>query len=299
VASLFETTEMRAKKRSVMQLRQSAWRSLTRPKIWLRCQQWAHQLALRIECWRRPHGAYRPVFLLATARSGSNLLLDYLQHLSGVACHSELLCNHRRFGLSPSQMNSATALTHIQRSLHCLQNPVRGCKLMLNQLANCRLTIDAIDTAFPEARYLVLYRQSLAEQFLSRESALLTGQWVLRDGEPRKQARVRIDPAQLRTFAHETRQLYAAILKYAPLRDRTALLSYEELTDHPAACLKDRICPLLGVPSAAPHTMMQKQNIWPLEHRVVNYRDVASLLHGPLLHQHLAWPTPRTTRRAA
>jgi LPS sulfotransferase NodH len=291
--------DMPAKKRSIMHLRQATWRAVTHPKIWLRCQQSWHQMGLRIECWRRPHAAYRPVFLLATARSGSNLLLDYLKQLPGVACHSELLCTHRRFGISPRQMNPETALAHIQRSLHSLQAPVRGCKLMLNQLANCRLTIDALDAAFPDARYVVLYRQSLVEQFLSRESALLTGQWVLLDGERRKPARVHIDPVQLRSFADETRQFYATILNHAPLRGRSALISYEELTDNPAACLKDRICPLLGAPQAMPRTLMQKQNVWPLEHRVLNYRDVASLLHNPLLHQRLTWPTAAATRRAA
>src|SRR4029079_9095197 len=154
------------------------WRALAQPRILLRCQQSWHQLGMQIECWRCPNASFRPVFVLATARSGSNLLVDYLSRLPGVECGSEVLCTRRPFVISPRQQNPRATLTHIARSLGSLRAPVRGCKLMLGQLVNCRLSLDLIDGAFPDARYIILYRQSLAEQFLSRESALLTGQWL-------------------------------------------------------------------------------------------------------------------------
>src|SRR4029079_10114285 len=193
------------------------WRALAQPRILLRCQQSWHQLGMQIECWRRPNTSFRPVFVLATARSGSNLLVDYLSRLPGVECRSEVLCTHRPFGISPRQQNPRAALTHIARSLSSLRAPVRGCKLMLSQLVNCRLALESIDAAFPEARYIILYRRSLAEQFLSRESAVLTGHWLLFDGQQRLETVVHVDPDELRRFAEEIRRRYAAILNYAPL----------------------------------------------------------------------------------
>ncbi len=254
---------------------------------------------MRIECWRQPDVTYRPLFIIATARSGSNLLVDYVRQLPGVACRSEVLCTHRPFGISPRQYNPSAALTHIRRSLLSLRAPIRGCKLMLNQLAACRLTMESIDSAFPEARYLVLYRQSLTEQFLSREAALLTGQWVLLDGDVRKQTGVHVDPEKLRSFADETRQAYSTILSYGPIRERSAVLSYEELTENPAACFHQHICPLLGVKPTTPQSAMRKQNVLPLAQRVVNYHDVAELLQSPQLQQHHFQPTVAVSKRAA
>jgi LPS sulfotransferase NodH len=290
---------MRERKPIATAIRQSLWRAVMQPKIWLRCQQWRHQMHMWMQCWRAPDAAYRPLFIIATARSGSNLLRDFVSQLPGVACRSEVLCTHRAFGISPRQYHPAAALKHIQRSLLSLPGQIRGCKLMLTQMAACRLTIDTIDASFPEARYLVLYRKSLGEQFLSRESALLTGQWLLLDGEARKQAGVHIDPAKLRSFADETRQAYESIVSYAPLRERGVLLSYEELTGDPAACFRERICPLLGVPAMTPKSAMRKQNVLPLEQRVVNYHEVADLLNRPLLQQHYAWPAADARKRAA
>jgi len=290
---------MRERKHFTTAIRQEAWRAMTQPKIWLRCQQSWHQTAMRLVCWRRPDDTYRPLLVLATARSGSNLLIDYLRQLPGVDCRSEVLCTHRPFGISPRQTNPTTALAHIGRSLQSLQAPIRGCKLMLNQVAACGLTIETIDAAFPEARYLALYRKSLAEQFISRESALLTGQWLLRDGEERKQVGVHVDPAKLRSFADETRQAYGKVLRYGPLRERGAVLSYEELADNPTACFHNSICPLLGIPAMTPRPALRKQNVLPLAQRVVNYREVAGLLDSPLCHQHYAWPTALTSARAA
>lgn len=290
---------MRERKPLTTAIRQEAWRAMSQPKIWLRCQQSWHQASMRLACWRRPDDAYRPLLVIATARSGSNLLLDYLRRLPGVACRSEVLCTHRPFGISPRQTKPATALAHIERSLRSLREPIRGCKLMLNQVAACGLTIETIDAAFPEARYLVLYRQSLAEQFISRESALLTGQWLLREGEERKQAGVHVDPAKLRSFAEETRQAYRKILSYGPLRERSAILSYEELAENPSACFQQVICPLLGVPAATPRPALRKQNVLPLTQRVVNYREVAALLDSPVCHQHYSWPAAPASARAA
>jgi LPS sulfotransferase NodH len=290
---------MRERKSITSAIRQSLWRSVVQPKIWLRCQQAWHQARMAAQCWRTPNFAYRPLFIIATARSGSNLLRDYVSQLPGVACRSEVLCTHRPFGISPRQYNPSAALKHIQRSLLSLQAPICGCKLMLTQIAACRLTIDTIDAAFPEARYLILYRRSLGEQFLSRESALVTGQWLLRDGEARKQAGVRLDPAKLRSFADQTRQAYEKIVSYVPLQERGVLLSYEELTGDPAACFHASICPLLGVPPMTPKSVLRKQNVLPLAERIVNYHEVAGLLNSPLLQQHYAWPPADARKHAA
>jgi LPS sulfotransferase NodH len=268
-------------------------------KTWLELGRLRHQLKLSRHWWLYPHRPYQPFFVLATHRSGSNLLIDFVNRLSGVQSHSEILCptlpiGPRQWGMSPEK-----ALAHIRRSLQMLRPPVRGCKLMLDQLANCQLTLADLNLEFPGAKFIVLYRQSLAEQFLSRESAKATDQWCLREGQVRKQARVIIKPAELRTYCDRIRRAYREVLDHPWLSERGVLLSYEELTADPQYWLDQHICPLLGVLAGRAETCLRKQNTLPLAERVENYREVAALLASPLCQQRYAWPSQQRMRRAA
>ena len=124
--------------------------------------------------WLRRHTPYQPLFLIASCRSGSNLLMNYLAQQPGIAMLSEVLSSQLAIGPRRDCLPPAKAISHIR---HCLQGektPIRGCKLMLYQLANCRLTLGDLHAAFPTAKYVELYRQSLAEQFVSHQRALAT-----------------------------------------------------------------------------------------------------------------------------
>lgn len=263
---------------------------------WQRLQ---HQLHLRWQWWRLPHTHYQPVFVVASHRSGSNLLIDYLNRLPGVASYHEVLC--RVFANSPGryQVGPGPIARHLRLTLHGLQSSTRGCKMMLDQLAESRVTLDDINTAFPNAKYIILYRQSLAEQFVSKETALVTNQWTLSQSDQRKQIRVRINPTALRSYCERLRQWYGEVLAHPWLPERGLILSYEELVADPRQRIRDEICPLLGVPAAEPQSYLLKQNTQPLAQRIENYREVAGLLNGPLCQQHYSWPRQRGVRLAA
>lgn len=265
----------------------------------LEWQRARHQLNLRLCWWTQPHAPYQPLFVLATHRSGSNLLLDYLNRLPGVECHSEILCRWFLTGPAWFQVGLRATVRHIRLSLHTLRTPIRGCKLMLDQLIASRLPLDHLHAAFPTARYIVLYRQSLAEQFVSKLAALATDQWKLHHEHERKLARVRVEPQLLRTYCERERRRYQDVVQHPWLPERALLLSYEELVADPARRLADDICPLLGVPPAEPQSLLIKQNNLPLAERVENYREVAALLNSPLCQQHYVWPGQQARRRRA
>lgn len=267
--------------------------------LWLKYRKASHQLRLLAHWWLRPHTPFQPVFVLATHRSGSNLLVDYLNRLPEVASHSEVLCAQLPFGVWRQHERPDISLRHVAYTLQSLSGRVRGCKIMLDQLAYCELTVDTLEAAFPNSRYLILYRQSLAEQFLSMEAAKATKQWVLFDGEQRKQTQLYIDPAALRAYCDQIRRAYRDLLAAKWLPEQAVLLSYEELTAEPAWWLRERICPLLQTRFIEPQTSHRKQNLLPLAERVANYREVAALLASPLCRQHLEWPWQQTQRRAA
>ena len=276
-------------------------KSLVQGRRWdLEWQRLKNRLQLSRKWWLRPHTPYQPFFVIASCRSGSNLLLSYLKQQPSVAALSEVLCPQLPIGPSRCCVPPATAIKHIRYSLQGEKAPLRGAKLMLHQLANCQLTLDSIDAAFPTAKYIVLYRQSLAEQFVSQQTAMTTKQFLLFSGQERKQARVVIDPAALRSYCDGMRASYREAINRPWLAGRAVLLSYEELTADPAHWLADHIWPLLGLPPAPAQTSLVKQNTLPLAQQITNYHEVAGLLHSPLCRQHHVWPWQRhTLRRAA
>jgi LPS sulfotransferase NodH len=252
-----------------------------------------NELKLIRHWWLRQHRPYQPFFVLATHRSGSNLLVDYLNRAGGISCHSEVLCPHLAFGPLSRRTSPQAALRHIRRSLQTFSAPIRGCKLMLDQLERCRLAVHDLAEGFPEARFIVLYRQSLAEQFISLKTAALTQQWVLLPGQQVRSARIRVERTELRAYCDQIKSYYTALLATPWLEGRAALLSYEELTADPAYWLGDKICPLVGAAAGHVETEMRKQNTRGFADRIENYREVEALLLSPYCRQSYAWPNQR------
>jgi len=259
-----------------------------------------HRIRLFKKWWFRRHKPYQPLFVIATCRSGSNLLLSYLGQQPGVAMLGEVLCDLMPIGPRRPCMPPASAVHHIRRCFQAERSPIRGCKLMLYQLANCQLTLDDVHAAFPDAKYIVIYRQSLAEQYASQKAADLTQQFVLLPGEKPRRAKLMLDPDELRWYCDDTRNSYRRALSHSWLRERSVLVSYEELTADGSYWLKQHICPLLNVPAVMPKERFVKQNSAPLAERITNYRELASLLHSPTCRQYHTWPDQQQgLRRAA
>jgi LPS sulfotransferase NodH len=265
----------------------------------LRWQQFRQELRRQKHWWLRPHSSYQPFFILATCRSGSNLLLDYVRQLPGVAGHTEVLCPLLAIGPTRAKLRPRQAISHIRLSLQTKRLPIRGCKLMLHQLANCQVNMADLDLAFPQARYLILYRESLAEQFVSQKLAEATQQWLLKPGEQQKHPRVVVQPGDLRWYCDSMRAAYGKVLRHPGLAERSAILSYEELTSDPAECLRNRVCPLLGLPLAEIKTQLRKQNTKGFDERIANYAEVKELLEGPQCRQRYEWPEHGAGRSAA
>jgi LPS sulfotransferase NodH len=262
-------------------------------KPWLNCRRLIHRLHLLRHWWFSPHTPYQAVFLIAGARSGSTLLGDYMSQLPGVQSLSEILNWMVPIGPRKKRLPSKDALEHIRLSMQTRRAAHRSCKLTVLQLANYQLTLCDLDAVFPGAKFIVLYRKLLVEQFVSLCQARMTKQWTLLPGQERKRASVTVDPDELRRYCEQTRRGYEEVLTYPALAERGAILSYEELTADPVQCLRERICPLLGVPAIEPKTIRRKQNPQPLAERVVNFSEIAALAASPLCRQEYALPARR------
>jgi LPS sulfotransferase NodH len=257
-----------------------------------------HRIKLALRSWFRPNRGGQPFFVLATYRSGSNLLIDYLRATPNVSSFGEVLLPSVPYGLDRCEYAPEMALRHIRRSLEAQRGPVRGCKLMLDQLADCGLTVDDLRANFPGAKYLILYRESIVEQHVSDLAANATRQWLVRPGEVARRARVTVDPKVLADFCALTRRRYEALLSHAWLRERAVLFSYEELVGDPHRCFVEQIYPLLGLPPQEPRATLRKQNPQALAERITNYEDIAELLASPICRQKHALPADEWAGRA-
>ncbi len=256
------------------------------------------QLHLSRHWWLASHQPYEPFFVIASARTGSNLLVEYLNQIPGVHCLSEILNCHSP--IAPSRRTSpAGAIRHIRRWLQTVRVRHRGCKLFFNHLDDFRLELRDLEAAFPGAKYLVLYRESLAEQFVSLEHARLTDQWLLHPGEQRKQRSITVDPAALRKFCDDMRRDYQQLLSHPAIHHRGSIFSYEELIEIPVHTIEQHVCSLLGVPSIEPKAPLCKQNPEPLASRITNYNSLAALLTSPLCQLHFGSQTSQPSRRTA
>jgi LPS sulfotransferase NodH len=263
----------------------------------LEYQRLKHQIRLQRRWWFKPHQPYQPLFVVATCRSGSNLLRSYLNNQPGICLRGELLYPGSPFGVRRYQTPPHSAIRHIRLSLQAGKSPIRGCKLMLYQLANCQLTIENVHAAFPSAKYVILYRENLARQFVSQKLADMTRQFALRAGEEKKQARIVVNRDELRAYCNTLRYRYRELLSHAWLQSCSVLVSYEQLVQTPDDWLRQEICPLVGIEAVAASTNLCQQNSQPLSATIENYAEVEQLL--PACRQRLEWaPVGRTLRAA-
>jgi len=264
----------------------------------LRWARFKAHLRLWQKWWLKPHKPFQPVFVIATWRSGSNLLLSYLNQQPNISVLSEVLLSTLPIGPSRDCIPPHQALRHIRYCLQGEKTGVRGCKLMLHQMSNCQFTLDDLHRQHPQAKYIVLYRQSLAEQFVSHKMAQATSQYILARGEQARRAEIVVNARELREYCDDIRGRYRDALAHSWLPGRAVLLSYEELVDDPAHWLKEQICPLLGVNYVPLETRLMKQNTRPLSEQIVNYRDVEGLIESSVCQQQHGWPK-QIDKRAA
>jgi len=264
--------------------------------------EWARvttQLRLWRKWWLSPHTRFLPLFVIATWRSGSNLLLSYLNQQPNVSVLSEVLCSRLPIGLGNDRSPPRKAIRHIRYHLQGEKTTVRGCKLMLHQLSNCGLSLDDLNREFPAAKFIILYRQALAEQFVSHRVSEATNQYLLRDGDTPREANVHVNPNELMNYCDDMRRRYLDVVNCDWLAAKAVILSYEELVVDPRHWLKERLCPLLHVPFGGAQTRLFKQSKRPLAERISNYREVAALVNSPLCRQQHHLPSQQPNRRAA
>lgn len=220
--------------------------------------------------------SYVRFLILTRPRTGSNLLLDFLNSNRGSFARSEVFRNlhgrdHRR------------VLGRIFRRYPFYIRAV-GFKIFYDHPldAACPELWDGL-AADETIRVIHLDRENVLRSFVSQKIAEKTNVWLDKRGgrageRPAREKNVRLDEAELRREFEQTRrwrQEGEARFQRHPLLH----LSYEDLTGRPDEAFA-RVCGFLGVPFRRPRTSLKRQNPERLGELVVNYRELKDSFRG-------------------
>lgn len=134
---------------------------------------------------------------------------------------------------------------------------------------------------FHHSRFVILYRQDLARQYVSWCRLYLTGQERSRATDKSQEIAITVDPAHFLAYCERVRATYDSVIQDPTLRQFATLFSYEELADDPQAVFDHKIFPLLGLCSFPIHTSMKRQSQAGLAEAVANFDEVREEMESP------------------
>ena len=221
-----------------------------------------------------------PFLIIGDARTGTNLLASYLQSIENVSMGGEILSEKGYRGIRRSFVTRRAALRHVLWSLNGLSSTVGGGQVHIGHLDSHGLTLRDLRCILPSLRFLVLYRKSIADQYVSWLLASQTGRWVGSSSNARHTAQVAIDAPHFSDYVDQIRKKYWRVLNSAELNENATLVSYEELVQQPQEIFGRKVFPLLNLPASPIRTNLIRQNDRPLSDSVINYDEVRDLLEN-------------------
>lgn len=246
------------------------------PIAWLPFRRFVHGLPITLAYWWR-RTEKEPVFILCAARTGSNLLVSYLNSVPGLSFAGEVLNPETFIGMRARPDSPQKPIAQLRRVLNHGEGRICGMKLFFDHLACNNLAAEDLQTHFPNARYIILYRRSLLAQFLSLDVAVKTRhfRWSKSFRVP---AAICIDTLRFRHYCGEMKHRYEELVGRVWLRERCALVAYEDLADRPQSIFDDLLFPFLGIASRHVSTSMRKQITQSPEDLIANYEDIRPLI---------------------
>jgi LPS sulfotransferase NodH len=225
----------------------------------------------------------KPVFVVCSLRSGSNLLVSYLNSTPGVSIAGEILHPDQVHGVPRTGVSKKGVLKHIRRSLNKCGAEVCGAKLPSVHLKLHNMNVRELHDYFPTSKVILLYRRSIADQYLSFQVARVMKRWRWGDGRDPQQPseKVRIDRNEFLKYARELKDFYARTLSLDGFRSYAIVVSYEDLVAKPKELFDTQLFPFLGLaPSPISTTQVKAIKGHPSE-VVEDYDSVRDLWEHP------------------
>jgi LPS sulfotransferase NodH len=242
----------------------------------------------------------RNFLILGAARSGTSLLVDYLNCHASVQCHGEILGHDAPLYGNAFRWANRPFARHRLR-LHAesffVKPPGRsvGAKILTYHLDELPIKMSDLVDILDRPRMILIYRERLLDQFISLKMAERTGVWHTE--QKVEQGPIWLDPAEYRLYAdREARMWYANLVALKGVQ--VHCVTYEQLVDAPNETMRG-VFEFLGHDPVACATTRMKVNANRLEDKLANCRQFIESGIDPHEIQQLPWPSGRRLAMAA
>ena len=213
--------------------------------------------------WTRP----RNFLVLGSVRSGTTLMVDYLNCHPRIRCRGEILGeNGDRYG-DPWRMTRQRLRLHVEALFVKRPRVLAGAKILTYHVDRLPLKLRDMVELLDRPRMIVLYRQRLLDQFVSLRIAESDGLWHVK--KPTKPAAISLDPDDFLAYAAEERRMRRESLSGLGDCD-VHYLSYERLTAAAEIEMRD-VFAFLGVTPCTVQSKLLKRNPDDLSRKLKNH----------------------------
>ena len=218
--------------------------------------------------------------ILSSGRSGSTLLVQYLNYHHSIICYSELLnreelCKNHISSVSGSGTQRVSLVRYLLSKLLPL-NPFTswtGFKLFNEQLEYCKLPLSQVMSALCNPPVIVLFRENLLETFVSLKIAERNGIWFSEDKV--NSCSLQVDWEEFHEYClveggrwkQSMRELSFSI------SNKILFISFEEIVSNRDETM-EKVFGFLNLGSCYVEACSKRQNPQPLEEKVSNYSDI-------------------------
>ncbi|ASV74969.1 hypothetical protein THTE_2367 [Thermogutta terrifontis] len=206
-------------------------------------------------------------------------MADLLRSHPDISVAGEILNPYNPEGIRLHFRRKTAVIKHIKRSLLAQPGKCRGAQTHLLHFRMHSIPLSYLVEQLPDFRYILLYRRSLAEQYVSWKLAKQTGKWVGTTQTAVHTTKCRVDREEFIEWCTAVKSRYMEAVNCPELWRNSVSLSYEALAANPQLALEESIFPFLGVRPVRVNSRLRKQNPRTLAECVENFADVADLLN--------------------
>lgn len=233
--------------------------------------------------WVRPGN----FLVLSAARSGTTLLVDYLNCHRQIRCRSEILNRDYEWYGNPRRKDRRRLQLHVEAQFVKRPGFLAGAKILTYQLDELAIDLAGVVEVLHQPAVIVLYREQVIEQFASLKMADQSRLW--HSTRRVNNGSIRLDLDEFAAFAQREHRMWRENL--AALEGlRVHYLAYERLAELPEESLRD-VFAFLDLQACPIRSKLVRLNSRPLKDRLVNYDEFARA--GLLERTRLSLPFPR------
>lgn len=249
-------------------------------------------LKMKAEFLLRQNRPHQALFVFGSARCGSNLLVQLLDSHPQITMKNEVLSPWTITGLGAEfeEVSQARAMRHVVCCILHTKTAVSGVKLLQRQAKYFWITPKALNDKLPQAFFVLCYRRSLIDQYVSGLVADKTGAWVSGERKRVERPTVHVEVASFRQYCEDVQSANTELVEREFLGLRWMPIAYEDLCAAPNEVLEERVFKPLQLASHQPRTVLRKQNDRPLSQIIENYSEVEESLRAPWAQQNFAPP---------